>query len=157
MKNNTIENVTKDQSELVFKFMELLFSEDVEGYWDCISKVDQARVYGMYRVVAETDIYDDISFFDYVKHYFKPKQEEIYERVKEHPGLATHVRYTDEGEVLLYLLQDVQVPRVYIAETQEYVFPITLTIDTEVSNGEVNAKWKVRLYTDQNYKDLSSD
>lgn len=151
------DQITLEQSELVFKFIERLFNGDVQEYWDLISKIDQARVFGMFTSMKQLEPENDISFYDYVDIYFRDRQKQIYEKVRENPGLATHQRITDYGELLLYVLDDVKVPRVYIAETEVKVFPIVLTVDAELEDGQLNAVWKVRLYNDKLYKDLESE
>lgn len=152
-----INALTSEQSDIVFQFIEKLYSNDVEGYWKLISKVDQARVFGMYSVFKDSDQYNGISFFDYVRDYFKAEQSKVYEKVKEDAGISTTLRYTEEGEVQVYLFENVQVPRTYIGEVQERVFPVTLTIDTNIINGEIVSEWKVRMYIDQFYKYLKED
>jgi hypothetical protein len=148
-------DISQEQAAITLKFIESVFSEDVEAYWENISKVDQARVYGLYRSAIITNSLDPhVTFYDYVRDNFKVKHEEQYANVKEYPGLASHVRYTDEGEIMLYVLEDVQVSRTYIAEAMEKVYPVILTIDADIENNEINPCWKVRIYTDQEYKKL---
>jgi len=152
-----INALTEEQSDIVFQFIDKLFSNDVEGYWKLISKVDQARIYGMYKAFAKYNQYNEISFYDYVKDYFKSKQSKNYERVKDNTGISTTLRHTEEGEIQVFLLENVQAARIYTTEVQERVFPVILTIDTNVVNGEIIAEWKVRIYIDQFYKYLNKD
>lgn len=152
MENKTI---TIEQSDLAFEFIELLFSEDIHGFWNIISKVDQARLYGMYRADVDLEDGQDISFLEYIRDVIKPDIEEIYEEVREGSGIATHERFTDEGETLVYLLPNVNEPTVYTETTQEVVFPVSMTVDANLFNGQVNYEWKIRLYADQEYKVLS--
>jgi hypothetical protein len=149
--------IHKELAELVLRFLEKLFSDDVEGYWNCISKVDQARIYGMYSAfMQQTEVKEQMTFYEYVRDYVKAQQEKIYERVRENPGISNRVRYTDDGEFLIYLLEDTKVPRVYIAPTEEPVFPVVVTADATLNNNNnVHIEWKVRLYRDHLYKALS--
>ena len=154
MTNSVPEMITKEQADIAFKFLNALFSEDVEGYWNTISQVDQARVYGQYLVATELKYTED-SFRQFVHNNYQLKQREIYKEVKEKAGIATHIRYTDEGEITLYFLEDVQVPRVYIAETEVKGYPLVIALDTDIVNGEYKVEWKVRIYKDQHYKSLN--
>lgn len=147
--------ITKEQADLVFKFLEALFGENADDYWSVISKVDQARVYGMYKAeIANDSITEDYSFNEYVKENFMYAQRERYEKVKVNPGVATHLRYTDEGEPQIFVLENVIAPRHYIAETQAKVFPVTLTVDSIVDKDDISFEWKVRMYLDQDYKKI---
>jgi hypothetical protein len=147
--------ILPEQSALVFNFLEVMFSEDVEQYWNMVSKVDQARIYGMYRAYTMQESVNDLSFLEYVRDHIKPDHVAMYEKLRgNNPGISQTLRYTEDGEALVYLLEDVQVPRVYIAQTETNVFPMTLTVDADYFQGEVIASWKVRLYTDQLYKTL---
>lgn len=152
MQINEYTSVTEEQTNLTFGFIKVLFEEDVNEYWSLISKVDKARVLGMYKIAK--DLKEGISFHDYVKYEFMYPQREIYEKVKENSGLASHLRYTDEGEPVVYLLENITEPIVYEEATQVKVFPVTLTLDTEVNNNEIITIWKVRLYFDKEYEIL---
>ncbi|MEV9640435.1 hypothetical protein ABZ756_07030 [Mammaliicoccus sciuri] len=147
--------VSKEQADLVFGFLEVLFGDDVNAYWSLISKVDQARVYGMYKAgIANGSITKHYSFGEYVKEKFMYAHRERYEKVKNNPGVATHLRYTDDGEPQIFVLENVIAPRHYIAETQAKVFPVTLTVDSIVDKDDVSFNWKVRMYLDQDYKNV---
>lgn len=153
MNTEEYNEISQEQSQIVFRFLNTLFRENVQEYWDTISKVDQARVYGMYKAAITTEALDvTVQFSDYVREQFMIPQRELYERVKENPGVATHLRYSKEGEPQIFVLENVVAPRYYIAPAQERVFPVTITIDTMVSDKEVVAEWKVRMYIDQDYK-----
>lgn len=148
------EKLTLEQSETVFAFLKSLAEENVPNYWNLISVVDQSRVYGMYRAFINSSDSIEISFHDYVKDFIMLEQLPSYERVLESPGVAEFLRYTLEGEPQVLVLEDVKVPRAYITKTQERVYPVTLRLDSNYKNGELDASWKVRLYEDQFYKYL---
>ncbi|MFD2446397.1 hypothetical protein ACFSO7_20760 [Bacillus sp. CGMCC 1.16607] len=148
-------DILQEHSNLAFSFFEFLFSEDVDGFWALVSKVDQARVYGMYRAYIDQDYSEPLTFRDYIKNHIKPDIEQIYIPLKDNnPGIATHQRYTEDGETVVFLLPNITEPKVYETETEELVFPITMTIDASLINNEVSADWKVRIYRDQDYKVL---
>lgn len=150
--------ISLEQSDLAFNFLKHLFSDskkDTQNLWDCISKVDQARIYGMYSDYVSQVYSEKISFRKYVEEYIKPDIVELFLGLKDNnPGIATHTRNTKEGEVTIYMLPDVKVSRTYIAESPEYVFPIHMTIDTNLKYDEITHEWKIRIYTDQDYKNL---
>lgn len=79
-------------------------------------------------------------------------QREMFEKVKENPGVATHLRYSKEGEPQIFVLENVAGQRYYIPPAQERVLLVTKTLDIMVSDEEVVGKWKVRMYLDQDYK-----
>lgn len=147
--------ITKEQSALAFNFLEALFSGDVDAFWKNVSKVDQARIYGMYRAYKMQEHSQDISFLDYVSDYIMPDVEKQYEGLRDNnPGIASHTRNTSEGEMIVLMLPNVKVSRTYIAETQVLAYPIHMTIDANYKNGEIIVEWKIRIYVDQDYKYL---
>ncbi|MEK4878912.1 MULTISPECIES: hypothetical protein [Paenibacillus] len=147
--------ISKEQSDLAFQFLRVIFSDDVDEYWRLISKVDKARIFGMHRQYSlETGI-DSVSFREYVTSIIMPEHAEHYAKLRNNnPGVSTTLRYTEEGEGLLYLLENVTEPRVYEKETEVKVFPLIVTSDCEYVNGEVNAEWRVRMYNDKLYETL---
>lgn len=147
--------ITKEQSDLAFEFLRCLFDEDVDGYWETISKVDKARLYGMYRHYVNVSDSSDYSFRDYLIQEIMPGHTENYEKLRGNsPGISTTLRYSDEGEALIYLFEAVTQSRIIEKESYEYVFPLTLTIDTEYSRGDISHSWKVRAYSDKLYEKL---
>lgn len=149
------QNISKELSDIAFEFLRCLYGDDVERYWSMISKVDKARVYGMYLAIRELSEDSDQSFMEYVRTKFQLVNRELFEKFKENPGIATHMRYTDEGDILLLIINDVQVPRFYIAETQVEACPLVITLDTEINSGEFSTEYKVRLYNDKLYDELT--
>ncbi|MGG3662110.1 hypothetical protein [Bacillus gobiensis] len=148
------EKITLEHSNLAFDFLNKVRGEDVEAYWDLICKVDQARVYGMYRAFMLTKYFDGRTFYDYVKNDFMIEHAKNFEGITGEPGISDRIRYTEQGDILLYLLNDVQVPRVYIAKTEARVFPLTITLDCTYIDNELNAQWKVRIYQDKFHETL---
>ena len=149
-------DVNPEQMGVVLDFLSVIFEDDVENYWNLISKVDQARVYGMYRAALSLDLVEEqLSFKEYVEEQFMKEHRKQYEKLRNNdPGIASHLRYTEDGECLVYVLPSVTEVRIVKEPTQEYVFPVTLTMDTNVENGEITSEWKVRMYSDQEYKYL---
>ncbi len=152
LSNDKKPEITKEQSDVAFKFIEALFGDNVEEYWSLISKVDKARVFGMYRQYT-SEHGEQLQFKQYVEHYTKAEQAKLYEGLKDNnPGISKTLRYTEEGEAEVHLHPNVIATRAYIVPTQVRVFPLILTIDSEFNQGEITAEWKVRLYTDKLYE-----
>lgn len=146
-------SVSPEQLDAFSDFLQYLFEEDVVRYWSTISKVDQARVYGMY--IGQSDMIDpDYTFHDYVKNEFMVPQREIYETVKENAGFAQFIRYSEEGEPQIFMKANVTEKETYNEPTPFNMVPITLTLDTHFEQGEAKSSWKVRMYSDQLYKNV---
>lgn len=147
--------IFKEQSDVAFKFLECLFSKDVTGYWDLISKVDKARVYGMYRQYINEIGFQELSFKDYVTEHIMPDHAKNYEGLRDNtPGLSTTLRHTDQGEALLYLMDNIEEPKIMEEETLAYVFPLILTLDANYDNEQTEVVWKVRIYQDKLYDEI---
>ncbi|WP_055108973.1 hypothetical protein [Paenibacillus ihumii] len=146
-------NVTNEQLDLVHRFFKVVFGDNVEEYWEIICKADQSRVYGMY--MQHTQNGGNVTFKDYIQNQIKVEHAKIYEKYKENsPGISSQLRFSDEGEATILIMEDVKVPRVYITPTEVMTIPLTLTIDTYYNKGDIVLKWKVRLYADNNYSRL---
>ncbi|MEC0171668.1 hypothetical protein [Paenibacillus graminis] len=147
--------ISKEQSDLAFEFLRIIFSDDVDRYWSLISKVDKARIFGMHRQYSNENGESSISFREYVAKIIMPEHAENYSKLRDNsPGVSTTLRYSEQGEGLLYLLENVTEPRVYETETEVKVFPLIVTMDCEYVNGDVKAEWKVRMYNDKLYEEL---
>ena len=97
----------------------------------------------------------NITFRDFIQNHIKVDHAKDYEQYKfNNPGISNKLRFSDEGEALIMIMDDVKVQRVYIAPTEVMTKPLGLALDTDYINGEVRAHWKVRLYADNNYSNL---
>lgn len=147
--------VTPEQLDAMSDFLQYLFEDDVRSYWNTISKIDQARVYGMYIVQLNMEVFrDNYGFYDYVQEEFMIPQREVYESVKENAGFAQFIRYSDEGEPQIFMKANVPETEVYNEPTQVEVVPVTLTLDTDIKKENINSVWKVRIYSDKLYQSL---
>ncbi|WP_127549701.1 hypothetical protein [Paenibacillus amylolyticus] len=147
--------ISKEMSDVAFNFLDMMFNANIEGYWNSISKVDKARIFGMYRQYSSEET-TEFSFRDYIEQEILPGHTKYFEGLRDNnPGISATLRYTEEGEALLYLFPDVQETRIIEEEREELVYPLTLTIDTEFNNGEVSHIWKVRAYRDKWYENLA--
>ncbi|PKH10654.1 hypothetical protein [Planomicrobium sp. MB-3u-38] len=148
-------SVTSEQVEAMSDFLQYLFEDDVNLYWSSISKIDQARVYGMYIGQVNTGVFkDSYGFYDFVKEEFMIPQREVYENVKENAGFAQFIRYSDEGEPQIFMQANVSETKIYNEPTQVEVVPITLALDTDIKKDEIKSVWKVRMYSDKLYQSL---
>lgn len=146
--------ITQEISDLAFRFTDIIFGDDVERFWDCISAVDQSRAFGIYATLLEKENKDenDFSFSDFVKQNYMDPFKVNYVDLKGDPGIASHLRFSDDGIPMIFMIPNVIAPRHYIAEAAEFVFPLFLGIDTSMdANNELIAEWKIRLYDDANY------
>lgn len=148
-------SLSVEQMRVAQQFLDCIFGDDVDAYWGLISKVDKARLFGMYRARCDEDTEDFISFREYIADSIMPDHANNYEKLRDNnPGISTTLRYTEEGEALVYLLEDVKESKVFTKETKTLIFPLTLTVDAEYDKGEVTYQWKVRAYSDKLYEIL---
>lgn len=145
-----IRDILDERSELAFDFIEKLFADDLQGFWDYVSKVDQARIYGMYRV--ELQYNQDLTFEQYLTNHIVPGIKEVYKGALPSPGLASHVRIADTGEFMVYMVPNTYEARLVDEPTLETVLPIVMTIDADIINKELVHSLKVRLYQDNSYQ-----
>lgn len=148
--------LTLGMSEAVFKFIESLFEDDVNDFWQRIYEVDQARLYGIYETVLvkeelNTEVY---SFPEFIESEVINKLRYKFSKFKNNPGVASHLRFDENGMPMVFLLENVVAERHYIAEVEENVHPVYLGLNSTFSNKEVSVEWKVRLYNDISYKHL---
>lgn len=159
MKSNPQDHIeiTQEISELAFRFTKLMFKNDVKKFWDCISSIDQSRVYGIYTTYLEKEnkLQEEFMFKDFIeKNYLDPFKMN-YAALKGEPGIASHLRFSDDGIPMVFMIPDVIAPRYYIAEATEVVYPLFLSLDTSLdANNELITEWKIRLYDDMNYKNI---
>lgn len=148
--------ITREMADATFNFVNSLFEEDLEAFWNTISVVDQARIYGIYRtIIDKEDIsFEQYSYSEFIKNEFVNLLRYKMENYKENPGIATHLRFSKDGVPMVYLLQNTLVPRHYIAESEELVYPIFLGLDTVFKDGKIVASWKVRLYDDESHSKI---
>ncbi|BFH11157.1 hypothetical protein P4K96_29055 [Bacillus cereus] len=153
MKKKEAESVSKEMVDLAIEFLQAIFDDDIDRYWDTICKEDKARLYGMYRQYSgEHDRV--LTFREYIKK-IKLEHAEQYEGLRDcSPGMAQTLRYTEEGDVELRLHPNVKVPRTYIAPTEVLIYPLILTLDVEYIMGKIGIKYKVRLYKDKFHQNL---
>lgn len=148
-------SVLPEQADAIFDFLQHLFGDDVKSYWNSISKIDQARVYGMYVTQGGTEVFrENYSFYDYVKEEFMVPQRETFETVKENAGFAQFIRYSDEGEPQVFMKANVSEVEIYNEPTNIKAVPITLAFDTNIKKDEIKSVWKVRMYSDKFYEHL---
>ncbi|MCM3488793.1 hypothetical protein M3689_05665 [Alkalihalophilus marmarensis] len=145
--------ISAEHIELVNNFIEKLFEGDVQDFWDCVSKVDQARIYGMYRVVLQYN--DDLTFEQYLINDIIPGIKEVYKGALPSPGIASHLRVSETGEFLVYIVPNTEEGRLINEPTLETVFPVGMTIDADIIDNEVQHSLKVRLYHDNNYQNAA--
>lgn len=151
--NNNIAEITEEQRDVIFEFLGALYGNDVKAYWSFISKVDQARAYGMYSG-AEASEEDLIPFSDYVSQYIKAKQEETYQEVRESTDFSNQVTFNEHGDVEVRLFKNTKEAKVYAQQTEKRMINVTLTNEAEFHESELRQQWKVRLFLDEKYKDL---
>lgn len=148
--------ITREMADATFTFVKRLFEDDLEAFWDSISVVDQARIYGTYRTIIEKEelSFEQYSYSDFIQNEFVNLLRYKMQSYKDNPGIATHLRFSKDGVPMVYLLENTIVPRHYIAESEEEVYPIFLGLDTFFHDGEVVARWKVRLYDDESHSKI---
>ncbi|MDE0563364.1 hypothetical protein [Exiguobacterium sp. B2(2022)] len=148
--------ITSEMADATFNFVNRLFEEDLEAFWDSVCAVDQARIYGIYRTILDKEnlSFRQYSYSRFIKNEFVNLLRLKMKNYKENPGIATHLRFSKDGVPMVYLLQNTIVPRHYIAESEEMVYPIFLGLDTVYKEGEIVAEWKVRLYDDESHSKI---
>ncbi|PAD39827.1 hypothetical protein [Terribacillus sp. 7520-G] len=149
------ELILEEHVDLAYGFIRAVKGNNVNLYWSFISKVDKARVFGMYRSFVQSEHFKGEDFRKYIKEYFMREHAKKYNGLDNAPGISTTKRYTDLGDVKLYLLNNVEEPMIIDSPTEMNVFPITVTYDCYLKgNNEIKGEWKVRMYEDDLYNDL---
>gem|GEM_PF-2722689 len=149
--------ISREISDLAFRFTKVMFEDDVKNFWECVSAVDQSRAFGIYTAIIKNENMDEdnFSFSDFIKENYMDIFKVNYEQLKSNPGIATHLRFSDLGMPMVFMLPNSIAPRYYIADAMENVFPLFLGVDTSIdANGELVGRWKIRLYDDEDYKDI---
>lgn len=156
---NTTSNpkLSPDQIQCVKDFLHCLFEDDVKSYWNKISRIDQARVFGMYKAMLDLDLSATITFDDYVDKEFKKYQEELYIKLKKNSGFSSTHRYTRAGDVMVYAFENIRGSVTYIGKSLTNVFPIILTLDARYKNNQLSGEWRVRLYEDYWFESLDEN
>lgn len=149
-KENMNESLNHEQLDAVDNFLTNLFGDDIDAYWSSISKVDQARVYGIY-IGSDSSL----SFKDYVREQFMLPQQKEYENLKENVGIAQFIKYSEQGEPEAQLKLNTTDVEVYNEPTEIHGRRLTLALDTDVINKEIVSVWKVRMYSDKSYVSLN--
>lgn len=150
--------ITREMANAAFNFVNSLFKDDLEAFWNSVSIVDQARIYGIYRTIIDKEnlSFDQYSFSEFIKTEFVDVLRYKMENYEENPGIATHLRFSEDGIPMVYLLQNTLVPRHYIAESEDQVYPIFLGLDTDFNDGMITTNWKVRIFDDKSYSKLTN-
>ena len=68
--------------------------------------------------------------------------------MRKNTGLSTTVRYTREGEMYLYLFENVKEVEVYTEATEKVVYPLILTSERYIENEQFFETLRVRIYDD---------
>ncbi|MEH7339206.1 hypothetical protein [Priestia megaterium] len=140
-----IKELTPEQHEITFKFIDVLFSEDLSSFWNMISDIDKSRFYGLYEANKYHD--SDIVLTEFLKD-IREDIRDVYVKVRKNTGLSTTVRYTREGEMYLYLFENVKEVEVYTEATEKVVYPLILTSERHIENEQFFETLRVRIYDD---------
>jgi len=149
--------INKQISDLAFRFTKVMFEDDVKSFWECISAVDQSRAFGFYTALLKNEILneEEYSFSEFIKVNFMDTFKKNYIKLKGDCGIANHLRISETGIPMVFMLPNVITPRHYIVESPENVLPLYLGVDTSMNNNnELIGEWKIRLYYDENYKKI---
>ncbi|MCG6793839.1 hypothetical protein [Geobacillus sp. YHL] len=141
-----IEKAKPEQIKLALDFIETLYDEDLSGFWEMISEIDKSRIYGLFEANKHYD--PKIDFLGFLND-IREEVRRFYDNVKEDMGISQSARYTHDGEVVIYLLENVKASRYYIAETLEKVYPVRLSLDVKFQDGSFVFSYGVRIYDDE--------
>lgn len=146
--------INQEIADLVFNYIEALYQDDVKVFWGLISNKDKARVYGIYLALSKEGHIDEsiFSFEDFIEREFQYEIRKNYERVKTNSGIASHLRFSEEGSPFVYLTSGVTEYEIIEEPTVKNVWPIYLDVDTNWNGTEVQGTWKVRIYEDHQYE-----
>ncbi|WP_127486827.1 hypothetical protein [Paenibacillus ehimensis] len=137
--------LTPDQSQFASEFIDVLFSDDIERYWNLVSEIDKGIAFGFHD--ANRQYNNPRKMIDTINE-LREAHRKLFSPVRENCGVSKTVRYTRDGEAYIYLLENVVVPRTYIAATETKVYPLRVVIEARYENQQITARLKVRVYDD---------
>ncbi|AOA54581.1 hypothetical protein [Bacillus subtilis] len=137
-----VEPITEYQSLCASAFLKAIFSEDVKEFWSVLAKTEQSYITGIYQ--TNKHFGEEQNLEDLLKDIQEEIQEEFKE-VKNNYGKSQKARYTKDGDVHVYFLENIQTSVSVISPIQTEVFTIVLTPETVFLNGDYKVIYKLKL------------
>ncbi|MBM4761385.1 hypothetical protein [Bacillus sp. B15-48] len=139
------DKIQPQQMGLVSDFLNSLKSDDVELFWESLSREDKAYVYGSFRAL-HTNGFEDLSIEDWKKQSFKRIKVQYKEYIGEY-GVASIVRYYNKLLGDLYLQKDVKDNITDTAETEKMGIKLPIVLQTCLTaDDEIVGEWKLALF-----------
>ena len=148
--NGQYVDVTKEQSDLGFSFIEALKNDDLISFWSLVCELDKSRVYGIYYSLKNEQLFLG-EFEDFVRTEIFEFVKEKYKNVFDNTGIASHLRFSEFGEHIIFMVPNTVAPVHFIAEAEIYVFPITILPEIKMNKMDSEVSWKARIYNDRDF------
>ncbi|KRE70771.1 hypothetical protein [Paenibacillus sp. Soil750] len=137
---------TPQHKQTVQNFIFALYKGTIDEFWDMLADVDQMALYTEYEYIRSSNMNDYDGFRDFLDTT-REEQRSNYASVQKQSGVGEMARYTPEGEVYIYLIENIQKKIHYIAPTEVKVVPVVLTLNMkyDAESTVYSAHWKVRI------------
>jgi hypothetical protein len=140
-----IEKLLPDQAHITTSFMDSLANEDLELFWDCLSKADKGYVIGTFNMMKELES-PDLELDDWVRECLNSKKNFFSEYINNY-GVSTSVRHNNKLIANVFLPKNIETNIVILKEVEAAVMVLPLILEFNLNEKEeIVANWKVYLF-----------
>ncbi|MEC0266708.1 hypothetical protein [Paenibacillus anseongense] len=138
--------------QTVQNFIFALYKGTIDEFWEMLADVDQMGLFAEYDLIRKSNMNDYESFRDYLESV--REQERIrYSIVQNKCGITNMARIALDGEVYIYLFENIQTDVHYIApsKVEGKNIPVRLAYNMkyEAETTVYFAHWKVRILANE--------